>query len=176
MSRLEKALEEAMQFHKPSTSRNAGKTLLRTGSGSVPASRGLVLLDEPAPPVASEYSRLKSAIVESARTNSSGTTLMRTKTESGGGKSTTSIIPGNVAAPAPRLKPMDAASARTNSSVTAPVRASAKNRAGKSIGSPVPGIRNAAELKRSRRNDFILYGVMAAALACMLSLVLVQLL
>lgn len=91
MSRIDKALEEAARFREPRNARPEIDTPVPDDGGFVPSNPYIITLNEPSSPITEEYRKLKSMVIRLTTKNSVRNTLMVTSSDSGEGKSVTSL-------------------------------------------------------------------------------------
>src|SRR3990172_12175194 len=97
MSRIEKALEEAVRLRQPIRVRDAADASIPDERGGaeqgtfIPRSPYLVTLNDPRSAVSEEYRKLKSMIIRATKKDAFRNTLMVTSSLSGEGKSITSL-------------------------------------------------------------------------------------
>lgn len=91
MSRIDKALEEAVRLREPRSAPLVIGAPVPDNGGFVPSSPYIVTLTEPSSPITEEYRKLKSMIIKLTKKDTFRNTLMVTSSDSGEGKSITSL-------------------------------------------------------------------------------------
>lgn len=91
MSRIDKALEEAVRLREPRSPIRVEDAPLPDKCGFVPANPYIVTLTDPSSAITEEYRKLKSMIIKLTKKSVFRNTIMVTSTDSGEGKSITSI-------------------------------------------------------------------------------------
>jgi len=91
MSRIDKALEEAVRLREPRSAQPVIDAPAPDNGGFVPSSPYIVTLSDPSSPITEEYRKLKSMIIKLTTKNTFRNTLMVTSSDSGEGKSVTSL-------------------------------------------------------------------------------------
>ena len=88
MSRIDKALEEAVRLREPRSAPPAPviDAPVAGNGGFVPSSPYIVTLTEPSSPITEEYRKLKSMIIKLTKKSAFLNTLMVTSSDSGEGK------------------------------------------------------------------------------------------